>query len=556
MDGDGVRTGLAAMAPGPELAALLHAVDLAAVPNAEVVEVLRASWRQVSHAYATYLAAMVEVGRAVPFAADDPHAGAQAHRLAGAGDFSTAEIGAALTFTRRRADAEFAVAGTLVGRLPLVFAALSAGEIDHHKARVFVEYLGELTDPQIERICLRLLPGAPRWTTGQLAHRLLREIHAIDPSWARRRYQRAVHERGVNGYLAPDGSATITAHGLTPSEAAAAAERLEELAAAVRRAGHPATVHQLRADLFVRLLDGRFNGFSRQQIITAMLAEAVEDTGAPVPAEPGPRHGIEVRVGLTTLLGTDDDPAELPGWGPILAEDARLLVARQHRAEWRFAVTDDTGHLVHGGLVRRRPWRASDGAPCRGGVVEIHESAALLAELERSADLPTGWRAVVDDMARQYASRDHDARLLDARPRSRFARAALRRHVQMRDRTCVAPGCRRPARKADQDHTLEHRYGGRSIRANVGPLCDFHHAMKHEGGWELQQPEPGRFRWRSPLGQIYCTRGEPIAPDLPDPVPRADDGEDDTGRCRATREPPDRVRPKTAPAELDDLPPF
>ena len=43
--------------------------------------------------------------------------------------------------------------------------------------------------------------------------------------------------------------------------------------------------------------------------------------------------------------------------------------------------------------------------------------------------------------------------------------------------------------------------------------------MKHEGGWQLTQPAPGLFRWESPLGRVYWTRGEPIAPDLPEAVP-------------------------------------
>ena len=382
------------MTPGPALAAALDGLDLTAVPNASVVEVLRASWRQVSHSYAVFLAAMVEVGRSMPFD-DGPDAGNEAVRLWGEWEWSSSEIAAALTFTGRRTDAEFAVAQMVVARLPLVWAALKAGQLDHHKARVFADHLIDLTDAQIARICTRLVPRAAGWTTGQLAARLLREVHAVDRHHTRRRYERAMRARGVSGFLDPDGTATITAHGLSPSEAAAAAERLEETAAAIRRAGHPGTEHQLRADLFVRLLDGRYDGFTRPQIIAAMLAEAAEwrptawDGAEPPPADdggqqqrpgpgpgrgaepdperlsgtspglgaeeaddrdpspvPGPRAGVEVRIGLTTLLGRDDHPAEIPGWGPILAEDARLLVARQFAAEWRFAVTDSTGHLL------------------------------------------------------------------------------------------------------------------------------------------------------------------------------------------------------------------
>ena len=43
--------------------------------------------------------------------------------------------------------------------------------------------------------------------------------------------------------------------------------------------------------------------------------------------------------------------------------------------------------------------------------------------------------------------------------------------------------------------------------------------MKHEGGWQLYQPEPGHFRWTSRLGHIYHVRTPPIIEPLPDPIP-------------------------------------
>ncbi len=551
-----------------------------ALSDDEAVAALRASWRQVSHAYSEYLEAMTEVGNR-----SDPTRAA-------------CEIEAALTFTGRRADYEHTFARTLVERLPLVLEALRSGAIDHHKARVFAEYLADLTDAQIALICGRLLPLAPGWTTGQLAHRLLREVAAVDHHHTRRRYQRAVAERGVSGFLAPDGTATITAHGLTPTEAAAAAGRLDALAAAVRRAGHPDTIHQIRADLFIRLLDGRYNGFTTDQIVAAMLADgfvestkhtpsteptdqrdsADDDIGTPCePAdlhapdgsdpdggtgtevegntgggsdsgsesrdhddEEGPeapteglRHGVEIRIGLTTLLGLDQHPAELPGWGPVLAQDARLLVHRQHTAEWCFAITDTDGYLLHGGITRTRPRTATIGA-CQGGAVEIHISESRLAALADSPDLPPGWAPFVADLARRHATwrarpGDRDA-CLDEQPRARLPHLGLRRHVRLRDRTCVAPGCRRPARKADQDHTRDHILGGATVRANLAPLCERHHLMKHDGGWSLAQPGPGRFVWCSPLRQTYRTRGDPIAPDLPDPLPGNDHDDAHCGR--------------------------
>jgi len=178
-----------AVPTGPALCALLAALDLPALPDGEAVDVLRASWRQVSHAYAQYLVAMAEVGQR-----SDPA-------------WAACEIEAALTFTGRRADYEHTFAQMLVRRLPLVLDALRSGAIDHHKARVFADHLADLTDAQIALICARLVPRAAAWTTGQLGYRLLREVAAVDHRHTRRRYQKAFAERGVSGFLAPDGTA-------------------------------------------------------------------------------------------------------------------------------------------------------------------------------------------------------------------------------------------------------------------------------------------------------------------------------------------------------------
>jgi hypothetical protein len=248
-------------------------VDLPMVGDDQLVGVLQDCWRQISQLQARCWATMVEIGRREP-----PPAESNPWRELESWEWASNQIGAALTLSTRRADGEYQLARQLLLKLPLVWDALSTGAIDSAKARVFVRHLGELTDPQIARISARLLPQAPGWTTGQLAHRLLREVLAIDPGFARRRYRKAARQRGVWGYLAEDGTAVLSAHGLSPAEAAAAAARLEELAAAIRAAGHPRTQDQLRADLFLRLLDGRYTNLTRDQIIAAMLADTDTDT--------------------------------------------------------------------------------------------------------------------------------------------------------------------------------------------------------------------------------------------------------------------------------------
>jgi hypothetical protein len=168
------------------------------ISEEEIVDELRAAWAEVSRGYARCWSAMAEVARRTT------------------GGWELAEIAAALTFTARRADYELSCAQVLVDQLPRVHTALATGELDHHKARVFTDYLSDLTPAQADRICERLVPVAPGWTTGQLAARLLREVQAIDPDYTRRTYQRALRERAVHSYLNHTGTAVLTGSGGYP----------------------------------------------------------------------------------------------------------------------------------------------------------------------------------------------------------------------------------------------------------------------------------------------------------------------------------------------------
>ncbi|WP_028927721.1 HNH endonuclease signature motif containing protein, partial [Pseudonocardia acaciae] len=195
----------------------------------------------------------------------------------------------------------------------------------------------------------------------------------------------------------------------------------------------------------------------------------------------------------------------------------RHVVARQRRAEWRYAITNHTGHLIRGGITRHRPDGVQNGAD--GGVVELHIPATLLARL--AANPPPGWAGVISDLARQYAAWPATKRGFDQKPGRRLPTTGLRRHTQIRDRTCRGPGCRLSAIKTEFDHTRDYRHGGPTVEINGGNVCDHDHDLKTKGGWRLEQPEPGTFTWISPLGQTHTTQGEPII------TPTLEPGDDD-----------------------------
>ncbi|MBV8993651.1 MAG: HNH endonuclease [Pseudonocardiales bacterium] len=276
---------------------------------------------------------------------------------------------------------------------------------------------------------------------------------------------------------------------------------------------------------------------------------------------------MELRVRLTTLLGRDQYPAELAGWGPLHAELARDLATTLGGAQWRFAITDDDGHLISWGITRARPIAtATRSAACRA-TVELQVSATALRDLAAEPTTPTGGADLITDLCRQL---DHDIpghSRYCADAGRRTPGAALRRYLQIRDRSCIMIGCRAPAQTADQDHILDHAKGGATAAPNLGSACRHDHRLKGEGGWALHQPQPGVFRWTSRLGHTYQHWPLVIVGPLPDPVPRdrapypltitSDEGWEDTEIWGDL--PPEADPESDPPPEPDpdtDIPPF
>ncbi|MGO1544426.1 MAG: DUF222 domain-containing protein [Gulosibacter sp.] len=89
---------------------------------------------------------------------------------------------------------------------------------------------------------------------------------------------------------------------------------------------------------------------------------------------------------------------------------------------------------------------------------------------------------------------------------------ALRRFLQVRDRTCRFPGCVRPAAVSDLDHTTPFSEGGETSTRNLGHLCKGHHVQKHEKPWTVTNLGGGVLQWQSPLGQVVVSEPEPLGP--------------------------------------------
>jgi hypothetical protein len=447
--GQSIPQGLALMAPGPELATVLSGIDVSAVSGFDVITVLRARYRQLSHEHAKFLEVVVESG-----VRSDSCFG----RAPYPDEFAADEVRAALVLTRRAADELYWGSLDLCERLPAVHTALSEGVLDLPRARVLRDWTVNLTLEQARGICDLLVPEAGSLTTGQLIERIKRLAIAIDPAWTKRQYDEAVIGRRVLSSTNPDGTANIEARHLPMGRAAATAAHLSRLARALRRAGDPRTLDQLRADLLTALTDGSTTGLDETSLIEHIrhdaAADATEyaDTHVPVGSDdptapqeaadphvvagsddptapqeaadphvvsdldvradadpervPHPRAAapagaeIVVRARLTTLAGLDRYPGELAGTGPIHAELARDLISRMGTAQWQFAITDPDGRLLHTGLITGRPGDEARRASNRG-IVEVQIRACDLDTLTVSGDAAR-WTPVIDDIARAY----------------------------------------------------------------------------------------------------------------------------------------------------------
>ena len=314
---------LATMTPGEELVAALSKLDRSRLSGHDLVVVMGAYQRLVSHFQAELYASSESVLEAV-----EEECGLPADEV---WDAAASEIRAALRFTRRAAETHLNLAIDL-DRLPTVWQALLRGEIDLPRARVILDGLSHLEDATASTIAQEVLGSAPVLTTGQLRARVARLSIEIDPSSAQERYRAKIGHRSVELRPTESGTANLCALDLPASEACRAMRRINRIARSLNTKDEQRSMDQLRADVFLDLLSGGVSG-----------------------AAGADRAMVDIRVDLETLCGIAERAGEIPGYGPVVADVARQLVGAQPGAQWRATVTGSAGDLVEVFTTRRRP---------------------------------------------------------------------------------------------------------------------------------------------------------------------------------------------------------
>ncbi|MGH9121187.1 MAG: DUF222 domain-containing protein, partial [Acidimicrobiales bacterium] len=83
--------------------------------------------------------------------------------------------------------------------------------------------------------------------------------------------------------------------------------------------------------------------------------------------------------------------------------------------------------------------------------------------------------------------------VIDVGRSRRTVEGPTRRALKARDGGCRWPGCDRPAHFTAGHHLVHWINGGGSELDNLVLLCNRHHWMVHEGGWQIIKSEEGRL---------------------------------------------------------------
>ena len=246
-------------------------------------------------------------------------------------DYTREQVGAALRLSPGTAERRLSIARTLVARLPATLALLRGGQLTYLHAMKLAEAIAPLDAETGAKIEQRVLTRAPEQTLAQFGTSLRRAVIAADPRRAEQRHQDAVAGRRVVFTPQDDGVTELWA--LLPADGAALIETVLNSLASGQTDDRSAD--QRRADALVDV-----------------FARVLGDPS--LPDQHGRRPAIQVSVQLSTLLGCDNQPAQLDGYGPITADMACRLAADES-GTWRRLVTDDTGQLLDYGRKTYRP---------------------------------------------------------------------------------------------------------------------------------------------------------------------------------------------------------
>jgi Domain of unknown function (DUF222) len=324
-----------------------------------------------------------------------------------------------------RGSRHLGLAKALVHEMPHTLAALASGVLSEWRATLIVRESACLDVEDRRRLDVEMCSNPSRLEglgDARIAAAAKAIAYRLDPRAVVDRAAQAVADRTVTIRPAPDTMTYVTA--LLPVAQGVG------VYAALKRAA-----------------DTTFDDRSRGQIMADTLVQRVTGRPAGVP-EP---IAVNLVVSDATLLGDEDAPAVVHGYGPIPAAVACRLV--------HAAATDSRSKATLQRLYRR---------PATG---------ALVAMDSRSRRFPRG----------------------------------LARFIDLRDQRCRTPYCDAPIRH--HDHARPHRDGGETTADNACGTCERCNYAKEAPGWQvITDARDGvhTAEFVTPTGARYTSTAPPL----------------------------------------------
>jgi hypothetical protein len=314
------------------------------------------------------------------------------------------------------------LAKALVREMPHTLKALAEGEISEWRAVLMARETATLSAEHRSKVDAMLAGKLTGLGDAAVAREAKKRAYELDPASIMRRVRGATRDRCVTIRPAPDTMTYLTGF-LPVAQGVAVHKALIQHASSLRSMGDPRSKGQIMADTLVERVTGQ----------------------ASAPAVP-----VEVELVMTdrSLLGDDDTPGHIVGYGPVPAFLGRRLVRSGE------ALAD-----------RAKAW-----------VRRLYTSPA------------TGDLVALDSQRREFP-------------------AGLRRFLVLRDQVCRTPWCDAPIRHGD--HVSPFAAGGATSAANGQGLCERCNYAKEAPGWTAfaSMDADGRHTvtTSTPTGHVYSS---------------------------------------------------
>jgi hypothetical protein len=276
------------------------------------------------------------------------------------------EVAAALRLSDSTARGRLKTARTLVEDLPTTLRLLASGRVSWRHAQTIVAASWTLPDDRVAWFEDRVCDRAPDQTVAELARSVRREVLRVDPDGAHRRHTLARTGRFARRYPGEDGMAELRIYAPAP-EIDAAYTRIDAYARQQRALTHhqptptpsdtngsstdgPAAVAAELVSVELVSLEQR-----RADAALAAIMAGIDTADLPATAQGSTAGAVQVMMPLSSLLGVDDEPGYLHGYGHIPAALARRIAAHPD-STWTRLLTDPvTGGLLDYGRTCYRP---------------------------------------------------------------------------------------------------------------------------------------------------------------------------------------------------------